>query len=253
MAAESSPSEDRVFPAEAIGPGLAGKCVKGLPRRSSCRSSWSAAIDSGSDVSRLFLRCNSRKRAKRPTESGKRSQPIVGCAQLDQARHTRNGFGQCLEGVFTDIQIAQLALIWREHGGSERQLIVVKIEKIGQTIQIGQRVRYVGKLLCPRSSMRRVFKRPIWSKIFPTDRCRPRPEFRARFVPTPNREHGRAVASISSNGGQMDARVEPSSNHGKGSRLGHMERAFCSEAARTSSHLRGRRTWATRTANKLSP
>ena len=62
--------------------------------------------------------------------------------------HTRNGFGPCLEGVFTDIQVAQLALAWREHGGSERQLIVVKIEKIGQTIQVRQRVRYASQACC---------------------------------------------------------------------------------------------------------
>jgi hypothetical protein len=48
----------------------AGKCVRELPRRSRCLSSLSIAIDSGSDVSLLSLRCSSRKRANLPTESG---------------------------------------------------------------------------------------------------------------------------------------------------------------------------------------
>ena len=49
---------------------VAGKWVSGFPRRSICRNSWSRQTLSGSEVSLLFLRCNSRNRDKRPIESG---------------------------------------------------------------------------------------------------------------------------------------------------------------------------------------
>ena len=123
---------------------VAGRCVKELPRRSMCRSSLSVAIDSGSDVSLLFLRCSSRKRAKRPTESGSNVRRLSDARISIRLLINEIGFGPCFKGVFTDVQVAQSGQPG-ERRRQRGQLVVVEIEKISQLVEVRQRVRHLSQ------------------------------------------------------------------------------------------------------------
>src|SRR5579872_437988 len=116
----------------------AGKCVSGLPRRSICRSSSSVPIDSGSTVSLLFLKFSSRKRDKRPTDSGRDVNPIPDA--LSSIRLLIPQIDSGLEDVIADIDIAQLCQPI-ERRWQLRQSVVVKIEKIREAFEVAQGIR----------------------------------------------------------------------------------------------------------------
>ena len=160
-------------------------------------------IDSGSDVSWLFLRCSSRKRAKRPIESGSDASRLSDALSSIRLVIRANGFRQYFEGVFADVQVAQLCQP-RERRWERLQLIVVEIEEIRQAIEVGQGIRHSSQPVVSEIEHAKASSGGRSAGEFPTGRYRPRPTFRAPFVPTRIRAHDPAAASISSNGTRRD-------------------------------------------------